>query len=216
MRRPERPGLGAIAFGLCSLWALAAAAAAAETRDEFRVCHDGTDLGAHVVTARMEDGRRVVQTQVDLSVFFGAWRFESRQTEVWEGDRLVAFTSQTDDDGEWHDIRAEPAGDGLLMRGHEHETALPADAAPENFWHPFLRGRSLLFETKKGRPKTVAVAADGAEVLTIDRRKVPAKRYAVTGDLERRLWYDEDDRLLRIALLNKGRSFLITRGRCPD
>lgn len=191
---------------------LAPASASAET--VYTVCHKGDRLGSHIVSERKEGERRVVETVVDLSVFFGAWSFESRQEEIWEGERLIAFTSTTDDDGEWHEIAAVPAGEGLLMKGHHHETPLPADAAPENFHHAFIRDRTTVFETKKGWPRRIAVAAVGRDAIRIDGRLTPANRYAVMGDLTRMLWYDDEDRLLRIAFLNKGRPFVITRGGC--
>ena len=51
------------------------------------------------------------------------------------------------------------------MRGHEHRTLFPDDAAPENFWNAATRGRSVLFDTKKGRRRDVRWIDEGADAI---------------------------------------------------
>ena len=62
-----------------------------------------------------------------------------------------------------------------------------------------------------------AVEAEGPRIVVfaVAGRKVEAKKYRMSGDLERELWYDEAGNWLQSRLEHKGARITLTRRRIP-
>ena len=71
--------------------------------------------------------------------------------------------------------------------------------------------RTLLFDTQRGRLQRFQVTPAGNETITGAGRAVDARKYVMTGDLERELWYDDAGNWLQSRLEHAGAKISLTR-----
>ena len=87
----------------------------------------------------------------------------------------------------------------------------PASIVSDHPWNFAVLDRTLLFDARRGKLRHVQVEPAGEEALTIGGREVAAKKYRISGDLERVLWYGEDGSWLQSQLRYGGSNVVLTR-----
>jgi hypothetical protein len=202
-----------------ALWWLAAGAAlAAEPASEtyrYRINHQWFgELGWHQVTVRREGDRMVVEHSAELAVAilsFAAFHRRSRYQEEWLGDRLIAFTGLTEDDGVPFAVTAEAVADGLIIEGPFGRVEAPASTAPSEPSLERAIERASFFDIKTGELLTAEVTAAGIEPLKIDGRVIETRKYEVTGDLEQHVWFDDIGVFAQWRLWRQGAAITLTR-----
>lgn len=156
-----------------------------------------------VVETRIEGEIRVLMIPV--------FRREAHYREVWRGDRLVAFASRFDDNGEVYGVKAQADGDRTIIEDREHRLIeAPATVVPEHPWNHAVVERPVLFDVRRGKLLNVRVTPAGEETITAGGRRVVARKYRVTGDIERELWYDRDGNWLQSRREYRGDLITIT------
>jgi hypothetical protein len=184
-RRPLLLGLG-----LSPLAALAEEPTVDGIR--FLVFRNGSEIGSHVLRFERDGERTVVTIEIELVVrlaFIPLYRYRHRNREVWDGDRLVAIDTETDDDGVRHRVRGEADGRDLVVEGDEGRLRLPGDILPTSYWRKEMVERRQWLDTQHGRVAEGEVEALGSETIEAGGSEVSAERFAIRGDLELDVWY---------------------------
>ena len=173
--------------------------------------HD--DIGTHEVTfSRSGDDLMVeVKNRIKVKVLFiTVYRFEANRREVWRGGKLVSYRSRSDDDGTEIVVRAEADGDKLVIEGQNGREEAPLGTFPTHPWNAKIVEQSKIMDTKTGELKTVSVTAAGEETIEAGGRKVKARKYRMTGDMERELWFGPDGTWLQMRFDKDGDTITFT------
>jgi hypothetical protein len=176
------------------------------------------EVGRHVITFSCAGDDLVVETRVAGEVTVLAiplFRREATYREVWRGGRLIAFDSHFVDNGEVYEVRARANGAHTVIEGRRGRILAPPDIVPSHPWNHEVIDRTLLFDIQRGRLQEVQIRPAGTETIAVAGRKVEAKKYRISGDLERELWYDAAGNWLRSRLEHDGARITLTREQVP-
>lgn len=172
------------------------------------------DIGTHAVTfSRSGDQDLMVDVKIEMKVkilFITAFRFESRRSELWRDGQLVSYRAETDDDGTEYKVRAEAKGDLLEIDNGKNRTTVPLGTFPTHPWNIGILDKTTLIDTKTGEIKTVAVEDMGEETIEAAGGPVAARKYRVTGDMERELWFGPEGRWLQLRFDKDGAKVTFT------
>jgi hypothetical protein len=163
----------------------------------FKVIRDGDQIGTHTVTARHDGGDLVLDIAVDIKVkiaFITAYRYEQTRREVWREGRLIAFESDTNDDGKKAKTSGKLEGDMLVVTGPDGTQKVRPDIVPNSWWNPELAKQSELLSTFDSKVLKVKIEDAGEESVDTAGEPVKAHRFALSGEVEREVWYDADGR----------------------
>lgn len=172
------------------------------------------DIGTHVLNFTCEGEDLIVETEVDVEVkvlFVTAYERRAHYREVWRGDRLIAYEAETNDGGDLYATTARIDGNDMVIDGVEKSVRAPLDTVSSHPWNIEVVDRALLFGQRDGRILKVRSEAAGSETLTIGGRPIEARKYVISGDLERELLYDADGNWLQWRLDRDGKTITITR-----
>lgn len=153
----------------------------------FDVVRKGKDIGDHTYRFSGGKGAFTVQVATDIVVKVPlirttAYSFKHASVEQWEGGKLQEISSNTNDDGEPHQLKT--AGKGAL---------------PASLWNDDIVRSGKLINTIDGTIMKVRVADLGTETVSTKRGAVAAHHYRISGDLARDLWYDVDGNLAQVS-----------------
>jgi hypothetical protein len=185
-----------VALLIPALAAVAPAAGAADIADGtygFKVFRDGDPIGTHTLTARHEGGDLVLDIAVDIKVkiaFITAYRYEQTRREVWRDGRLIAFESDTNDDGKKAKTSGKLEGDMLVVTGPDGTQKVRHDIISNSWWNPDIAKQSELLNSFDSKILKVKVEDAGEESVETAAGPVKAHRYVIAGDLKREVWYD--------------------------
>lgn len=169
---------------------------AGEGRLDFTVTRNGEPIGSQVYRIDRQ-GRRItvdIRTNIDFRLLsLPIYRFRHESREIWDGDRLVRLISNTNDNGDpvVLDVRAD--GRVLRVGGDAVHLEVDGKAVPASLWNPVVVQRERLLDTVKGTVLTTKVEYLGEEALSVGERQVQARKYRLSGDYSRDLWYDSRD-----------------------
>jgi hypothetical protein len=168
---------------------------------------DHGEIGTLTIVSTRQGDERVYDQKLHIAVkvlFVTAYQQDSARKEVWRGDRLMAYDATTDDDGKKSTIVGRAQGDKFVIDGPAGHLVAPATVYPSNPFDPGIVNATLLMDTGSGKLLHVTVTPGAEETITAGGGPVQARRYAVTGDLQRDLWFDAAGRLLQFAFKNDG------------
>jgi hypothetical protein len=184
-------------------------------RVEYAIHHETYgEVGRHVITFSCQDDDLVVETRIEGEVkilMVPLFKRNGSYREVWRGDRLIAFDSRTDDNGEVYEVSARAGRDRTVIQGRRGRIEAPPTVVSNHPWNHEVVGRTLLFDTQRGRLQKVQVTLSGTDTITVAGRTVAAQKYLVTGDLERELWYDAAGNWLQSRLEHDGAEITLIR-----
>ena len=168
-------------------------------RLQFTVARDGEPIGTHNYRFAKNAERTTVhiRTEIDYRfLFLPLYRFRHTSKEVWSGGKLTELFSRTDDNGESIRIEAHANGKGLVVNGLDGEYRAGPGVVPSSLWNVDVVRANELLSTIRGELLKTDSEFLGEEVLTLNGRQVPTRRYRLTGQLERNVWYDRDSQVL--------------------
>lgn len=173
---------------------------------DFTVLRNGSEVGRHEMLFRNEaDGLKIdIRTNVAVKIaFVTAYRFEHEGHEVWQGGRLVRLWSKTNDDGAKHVLDVTAGGSDLVVMADGKDAEKATVSIPASLWNERLVQQKNILNTLDGTRMAIQVADLGTEAVAVKGEKVPARHYAVTGDLQRELWYDAQNILVKVRFKAK-------------
>lgn len=184
--------------------AVTAGARAADNELNFTIMRQGDEIGTHAITMTTTGAQTRVDIETEAAVklaFITVYNFDHEGHEVWEGGRLISYNSETDDDGTDKTLRARAEGGQLVIDGSAAKSSVAPTIIPASLWNRATVSQNKLLNTLDGSEMTVAIKDLGEEMVGVRGRKVPARHYAMTGDLERDIWYDANGQLVHVRFL---------------
>lgn len=178
---------------------------------EFDILRKDSTIGVHRVTTEPgAEGLQVdIETDIRVRVLgITAYRYRHRAREDWHrseaGLRLVRLSTRTDDDGERFSVEGR-AEDGVFrVEGSKGVQEAPAEIVPGSYWTPLVLQRDELIGTKRGEIVPIRVEARGREAIESAGERVEAARYFIPGDPAVNLWFDDAQRVRRLAFETRG------------
>ena len=182
-----------------------AVAAQAETVD-FTIYKEADPVGHDTYTITQDGDTTVVKvhTHTLVNVLFLKFHYDHDRTEVWKGNVLQSFTSDTNDDGTKHHVSVHRDGSQLVGDADGKPQILPGDVPPFTLWVKSLAAHQIFFDIADFEQLKTEVADKGMEKLTIGKKTLDAHHYKITGDLNWDIWTDKDGLMLKSAFRRKG------------
>lgn len=168
----------------------------------YDIWRDGSVIGRNQVDFERDGNKLIVRTVIDIEVkvlFVPVYRFEHDAVEQWIDGKLVRFKAVTNDNGKQRDVLLERVGDELRGYYNNDQRVLPGDLLPGSLWHPATVDQTRLIEPTKGRARQVTVTDLGMEKVDLGGRTVEARRYSITGEFRREVWYAADGTVVQAA-----------------
>ena len=161
-------------------------------RFDYDVIREGDRIGTHSVVFRRDGRNLAIATRTDIAVTLlgiTLYRFRYEAEEAWVDGRLNRLTSRTDNDGEA--LTVDLAKSAGRLRGTCNGKALdvPAGLLLISPWHPDFVRQSVILDQYQCAARKVRATDRGIESVSAGTQKIVARHYAVTGELQRDLWY---------------------------
>ncbi len=179
----------------------AGGALAADSDLSFTVLRDGSDIGSHEIRVSESAGKTMVDIETEVAVklaFVTVYNFDHEGHEVWENGQLVSYVSKTDDDGTKKSLNAKRDGDALAINGSSGNRRAEPAVVPASLWNMATISQNHLMNTLDGSNMDVTIKDMGEEAVNVKGKDVMAHHYAMTGELQRELWYDASGRLVKV------------------
>lgn len=168
---------------------------------KFTVLRNGTEIGRHAFRFEQDANPMVVhiEAQIDYKVaFIPLYMFRHSAREVWQDGRLVGMTADTNDNGDDYHIAIEPNGGALSLSINGAAVPIDANTYPVSLWNNARPLRGTVLDPADGDLMKVSVREDGEETVSVRGRNIRARRYTMTGDFQRDLWYDRRGVLVQV------------------
>ena len=189
------------------------ASALAADRIEMTITRDKEQIGTHSITFVRDGARLHVDTRVEIAVslaFLTVYRMLKTSRETWEQNRVVAYDATIDDNGTVSTIKARPNGENMVVDGPGGRVTAPLGTMISGYWSERTVERKQLIDSSDGVLRRVSVGKATSETLAAGDREIATRRYRMTGDLNRDLWYGEDGRLVRMREIASDGSEIVT------
>ncbi len=176
-------------------------------RIAFEVLRNGSPIGSHTISFQQNEDELVVDIEIGLEVkfaFFTVFDYQHRNREVWRDGRLIAIDTQTDNNGERHEISGRAMGDGFLVNGKDEQILLPSDVIPTSYWNPATRAAQAMLNTQTGELIDVEVTPKYIQAVEMPWGESRGQLHRISGDLEVDLWYDPAGCLLKMSFKAPG------------
>ena len=176
----------------------------------FDVLMDGSKIGRHVVTLWNKDDKTYVDVDIALKVGLGPivfYRYEQRNRALWQNGELLSFISNTDDDGDEFAVQASRDDGALSVAVNGTDGVAVSDWFPTTYWNKRTVSQDRLLATRDGEVLAVATKFVGTETIQVRGNAVEAEKFEMRGDLNIDLWYDVNDRWVKLAFDYRGNRF---------
>jgi hypothetical protein len=107
--------------------------------------------------------------------------------------------SKTNDNGTYHQLAVAVVGDHLQVGADGTTSDAPQAILPASLWNEGIVAQTTLLNTLDGRQMRVNVRDAGEEAVRAKGVKTPAHHYRMSGGLNRELWFDSSNTLVRVA-----------------
>lgn len=176
----------------------------------FKVLRKGNDFGTHKISFSGDpDGKLVVTSDVSLRAGLGpitVFRYTLEAQETWQDGVLVGLSGTTNDNGDRLQVEAQKQGDGLSVAGSEYAGDVDLGILPSSHWHKGQVAASQILSTEDGEVLDVTTQQVGREIISVAGRQVEADRYLLKSDIDLDLWYDTQNRLVKLAFEARGQN----------
>jgi len=208
--RGIRFALAASFFAVVTATGGTAASAEHAGHFDYEVLRDGQPIGYNRVLANPSaDGSSLELTyDSQLEVKFGfltVYSYSHQRRETWRDGKLMQSTGHTVKGGKDYVVEVEASDAGYTRTVNGNSEKLAENWVPLTFWN---------LDEFQDRHAFFSVADDGVADLDIALKEVARPtwwkgsgrlaHYAMTGDKEKDLWYDEQHHLVRVSFQNHG------------
>lgn len=171
------------------------------------------DVGMHKVSFSRSGKDLMVEVanRIEVKVLFITFfSFAADREEIWRDGRMISYRSQTNDDGT--DIAVTAAADGgkLVIQGSGGPVEAPSGTFPSHPWNRKIVEQPLVMDSKTGDLLKVSTKAAGEETIEAGGGPVKAKKFVMSGELERELWYRQDGIWLQMRFVSDGSEVTFT------
>jgi len=181
---------------------------------KFAIVRNGEQIGTSTTNIQRNGPETVVNiaTHVEVKLLgFTAYRYDHSSNERWMDGRLIALTSQTDDNGTKHHLNVDSNDNKLIAAAGGKEISLDANTIPASLWNSKLVSQTAILDTVDGKMKRISVVDLGMENISVRGQATKARHFSTHGQLEHDLWYDEHDHLVQLQLTGSDGSVITYR-----
>lgn len=182
-----------------------------EERRTYAVTIDRKAAGSHEFVISTKDDKSVVvtaQSDVTVKVAVVKYTFTFRGSETWKDERIVQFSTATNDDGKKHAVVGEATKEGLAVKADGKESQIRGQPWVNTYWRlppENQRGPNVsLLEADTGKLTHAKLEKVGVEKIAVLGKAVECAHWKLTGGVTVDLWYDGTDRLVRQESLEEG------------
>ena len=166
----------------------------------FAITAGDMPVGTHVSQFSREGEDTVVDTTIEAGLkvlFVKVFDYRHRSREVWRDGRLIAFDSETVDDGKRMFVKARASREGLRVESSSGSYVAPLGTMVGSLWNPATLNQRQLIHVENGQLENIRIAALGTEsVYGHDGRRIEAARYRLAGSVDMDLWYGLPEKAL--------------------
>lgn len=180
------------------MMAIPASAAIPESNElRFQILRNGNPFGVHTVNfSETSEGYTKVDIHIKMSVGAGPitlFNYEHFNTEIWDGNRLVSLSSETDDNGDDYFVNAKWKDGQFDIQSSSRNQKLDKPVFSSSYWHPTFVRQPQLLNSQKGNLDTIEIIDRVQENLTINKINYLTNRYTlrVNDEKEIKIWYDD-------------------------
>jgi hypothetical protein len=188
------------------------AAGAAPETIRFAIMRNGDQIGTHTVEINRGPREITVNSATELTVkvlFVTAYRLQQTGSERWVNGKLVAFASETDDNGTHHKLSVALKPAGLEVEADGKTSMVDKNLIPATLWNPEMMKRTSVLDPQDGQVVPITVTDVGPEELTFDARTIKARHFTIKGKFSQDVWYDERGRLVQSSLVAPDNSVIL-------
>jgi hypothetical protein len=186
------PGPSLKAAALSLSLALGGGAEAAESTLTYTVEHPTYgNIGSHTDIYRDEGTTRRIDSQMRIAVkVLGivVFREENDRSETWVSGRLQSVQSVSNRNGRRIEVRGERQPEGFIITTNAERKVAPADILPADPWALKTLGNFTVFAPRSGRVESVTVTGGENEMVTIQGRAIPTRRFHVNTPTQPDKW----------------------------
>ncbi|MEM7019850.1 MAG: DUF6134 family protein [Pseudomonadota bacterium] len=174
----------------------------------FKVSLDDKEIGSHTFSLAKENEREVINIAADFEIkvlFFKAFGYEHRNTEIWADGCLQNIQSKTDANGKDFWLQGEKQSDHFLVKRKrpkedEENAKLPTCIMSFAYWDSAIVQQTQLLNAQDGEYLDVDIQPMGQEQIIVKEQNVDASRYQIKGEKELKidLWYSDRGDWLRL------------------
>jgi hypothetical protein len=215
--------LGGLILSLGLFVSLKARAADVKTEQRvFAVLVDGDQAGTYSMSVtESDDGSTTMSSIANVRVkYLGGlkvYRYNYQGTEVWKGGRLVHFSSASNDDGKEFTVLAVSDGNGLRVRVNGRERLVRPDVWLTTYWHladpKFRKGGVPLVDADTGQDLAAQLQYVETRQANVAGEVQDCTHYRVSGDTQAELWFDSQERLIRLRSWSEGHRYELVLSR---
>jgi len=174
------------------------------------------NIGTYTNTVSQNGAAIDVQTELHVAVkMVGISLFhqDAVREERWNNQRLVSFTSDTDDNGNRIDVNGRAEGQNFVVQSPNGTINAPPQVHPSNPWAPFVLNTNYMMSTKTGKVEQVVVSDKGDVTVTLDGHPRRAHEYTIDGDKHYIVWLNEGGLVIGFQSQENGSTvnFVLTR-----
>ncbi|MDJ0686276.1 MAG: DUF6134 family protein [Alphaproteobacteria bacterium] len=179
---------------------------------DFHVFMNGRMIGDHIV--RVDDQGDATSVEIDIALEVGLgpftlYSYDQEKRALWRDGELQSFRSVSDNDGDAYIVEAQRTADGdisVVVNGAD--PVLTDVWFPTSYWNKETVEQSKLLATLDGEVQEVSARAAGWQFIPIQGSTRRVEKFELRGDLDIDLWYDEEDKWVRLAFNFKGNEFV--------
>jgi hypothetical protein len=186
------------ALGVCAVFSALApfSAQAANQVLTYNIEHPKYgNIGTYTNTVSQTGANANVKTDLHIAVkMIGIPLFhqDASRDEQWQSQRLVGFTSQTDDNGTNINVTGKADGTKFAINSSTNgNLTAPQQVHPSNPWAPFVLQTDIMMSTKTGKLSPVIVKDTGEMTVTFDGRQMKVHQWFIDDDKHQIVWIDE-------------------------
>ena len=166
---------------------------AVSSKAEYVVKRSGSPIGTLKIDFKIDGNSMVATSHYSVNVKLMAivlYRYDKRMNEEYEGGRLIAYETDIDDNGTKSQVRVTRNTDALAIVHPKGTLSAPLNLLPSTYWPQATVKQTRMIDSSDGVLISVKTVEAVTEDLSIDGRTISAKRYVMSGDAVRELWYD--------------------------
>lgn len=167
----------------------------------FDVYREGDKVGFHRVRLVESEGSLLVRSTFELKIdflFFTAFRYLYRSESRWRKGVLESLKATVDDDGALLSLESVREGAHMKITNPEGRFTANSPLFPTNHWNAAVLRENRVLNTLTGKINNVRIVPRAREPVVTEQGRVPATRYAYTGDLDTEVWYDDAGRWVKM------------------
>ncbi|MFO0998658.1 MAG: DUF6134 family protein [Alphaproteobacteria bacterium] len=168
---------------------------------EYRIDRDGSPIGKQRLTVTQHGDKTTVSIDVKVQVkvaFVTVYRYEQARSETWQGDRLTALDTRTNDNGDKLFLKGHANASDFAIETEKGHTTAPLGLVPASYWNIATVDQKRLLDVEDGRVLNITVTAGTNESVDLGSRQIQARYFQIAGDVDKELWYDPSGVLLKI------------------